>query len=92
MFNMTTAKNLSHPFHIFCYSPKVNETWASLSEAIREEASKVYSKIRSLFVLAPGKTFLETFDAEVESFRKAAKNIPVEKLLLLVKDPTIGKS
>ncbi len=71
---------------------KVNETWASLSEAIRNEANKVYSKIRSLFVLAPGKTFFETFDAEVEGYREAAKNIPVEKLQLLVKDPTTGKS
>lgn len=68
--------------------PKVNASWESHSEAIRNEATKVYSKIRSLFVLAPGKTFLETFNSEVEAYREAAKNIPVEKLLLLVKDPT----
>jgi hypothetical protein len=74
--------------HPDCFFPKVNASWESHSEAIRNEATKVYSKIRSLFVLAPGKTFLETFNSEVEAYREAAKNIPVEKLLLLVKDPT----
>ena len=81
-----------HWSRIICLSLQVNESWESHSEAIRNEAIKVYSKIRSLFVLAPGKTFIETFDFEVEGYREAAKTIPVEKLQLLVKDPTSGKS
>jgi hypothetical protein len=83
--------NFFYPELLFCFFRKVKKSWESHSEAIRNEATKVYSQIRSLFVVVPGKTFIETFDAEVEGYRDAAKKIPVEKLQLLVKDPTTGK-
>jgi hypothetical protein len=58
-----------------------------MSMAIRTEATKVYSKMRSLFALPAGANFAEHFDGEVKAYQEATKDVPVEKLLLLVKDP-----
>ncbi len=62
--------------------------WVKLSEVIRMEAKKVYSKIQSLFDLPPGKGFADAFDAEVKAFHESTKDLPEEKLHLLTRDPT----
>ena len=66
---------------------QVAEKWLRLSDVIRRESTKVYSKMRSLFTLPAGKNFVDTFEAEVRKYQEATKDYSSEKLLYLVKDP-----
>jgi len=67
---------------------QVNERRAKLSESIRTESAKVFSKIRILFQPESGDDFFENFEAAVAAYRDRVKGLPAAKQLILVRDPT----
>jgi hypothetical protein len=67
---------------------QVNERRAKLSESIRTESAKVFSKIKFLFQPESGDHFFENFEAAVAAYRDRVKGLPAAKQLILVRDPT----
>jgi len=67
---------------------QVNEYRSRLSESIRTEATKVFTKMKSMFGPASKNNFLQVFDDEVAAFRTATKGMAHHDLVILVKDPT----
>ena len=56
---------------------------------MRTEATKAFARIKSLFSATIKSNFDNAFEDEVAAFREATKDMPQQRIALLVKDPSV---
>ncbi|XP_054258725.1 PC4 and SFRS1-interacting protein-like [Macrosteles quadrilineatus] len=69
------------------FSDEETEVFASKAALIRSKAENVYNKIKALFMVPPGRSFLDVFAEELKEFHDTTKEMKIDDVFSLTIDP-----